>query len=232
VLLWRYLNRGHFVQDYFLSYLTMTAGAPLTPANWLHSRIDSALNTLLPLNLFLFHRNSSEITSLYQSSSPLIRFFFQYWTTLPFGVGVLFFSSYLLRASWLALTKRLAYLLLVFVLPLLIFVGYWGMSSAGLAREGLHAWILGLLVATVAIWYKFPPTSQTLWRICNWALAFRCVEVLLMLLLPTLASNTMLVQKQFVITDVLSLLAMLGLVGFLALYLFRFAERTRKPIGE
>lgn len=227
VLFWRYINRGHFAQDYFLSYFTMCAGAPLTLANWLRSRMDSALNTLLPLNLFVFHRNSNEITSIYQSSSPLTRFFFQYWTTVPFGVGVLFFFSYLLRASWLALTRRFAYFFFVFALPFLIFVVYWGMSSAGLTREGLHAWILGVLVATGAIWYEFPPSSQTLWRICNWALIFRCVEILLMLLLPTLASNTMLVQKQFAVTDIVSLLAMLGLVGFLTAYLFRYAELTR-----
>ncbi|MBV9762586.1 MAG: hypothetical protein JO340_18645 [Acidobacteriaceae bacterium] len=227
LLLWRYLNRGHFAQDFFLSYVSMTAGRTPSLPNWLLSRLDSALNTLLPFNLFLFHRDTGEISSIYRSSPPLIRFFFQYWNTLPFAVGILFFFSYFLRAFWLALKRTFAYLSLVFAVPLAIFIVYWGMSSAGLAREGLHAWILGLLIATIAIWRKFPPASQTLWRFCNWALAFRGVEILLMLLLPTLASNPMLVQTQFAVTDIASLISMLAIVAFLALCLFRSAEQMR-----
>lgn len=232
VLLWRFLNRGHFAQDYFLTYLKMTAGAPPTPWNWLHSRIDSALNTLLPLNLFLLHRNSPETTSLYASSPLLIRFFFQYWNTLPFGVGIAFFFAYLLRAFWLGFTKKPAYAWLVFVLPFFVFIVYWGMSRGGLAREGLHAWILGLLIASIMIWSRFPPASQTFWRICNWMLLLRAVETLLMLLLPTLASNSMLVQNQFEATDIACLLAMLGLTGFLGVYVFSFAERVRRETAS
>ncbi len=228
LLLWGYINRGHFAQDYFLSYFTMTAGNPLTAANWVHSRVDSLLNTLLPLNLFLFHRNSVETTSIYQSSPRLIRFFFQYWNTLPFGVGVAFFFSYLLRAVWMALSKAFAWLLLVFVIPFTFFLFYWGMSSGGLTREGLHAWVLGLLISTVVIWKKFPPTSDRFWCVCNWALLLRGVEILLMLLLPTLASTQVFFQRQFQVTDIVALLTMLGVTGALCVYLFRSAERLRR----
>ncbi|MBV9763482.1 MAG: hypothetical protein JOZ48_01445 [Acidobacteriaceae bacterium] len=228
ILLWLLLNRGSFAQNYFLSYVTMTASTKLTLSNWLHSRMDSALNTLIPMNLFLFHRDSLETTSIYQSSSPLIRFFFQYWNTLPFGVGIGFFFGYLLRAFWLGLVKKTIYVSLIFVVPFVIFLVYWGMSSGGLTREGLHAWVIGLIFTTVLIWQLFPSNSQAFWRFCNWTLLFRGVENVLLLLLPTVFSNNMLVQKQFEISDIFCLAAMPAIVGFLAYYTFFIAEGVRK----
>lgn len=222
-LLWGYINRGHFAQGFFLSYFTMTAGT-----SWLHSRLDSLLNTLVPLNLFLFHRNSVETTSIYESSPPLIRFFFQYWNTLPFGVGLGLFFTYLVRAFAITLSKALVWLILVFVIPFAFFLAYWGMSSGGLTREGLHAWVLGLLISSIVIWKKFPPASDRFWRFCNWALLFRGLEIVLMLLLPTIASGPVVVQRQFQVSDVLALLIMVGGTSFLCVYVFRFAEKIRQ----
>lgn len=227
VLFWLGINREHFAQNYFLSYFSMTATYTPTPAHWLQSRLESLLNTLIPLNLFLFHRDSPEITSVYASSPPLIRFFFQYWNTLPFGVGIGFFLCYLLRAIWIGLLKAAAWLWLVFVIPFAFFVAYWGMSSGGLAREGLHAWMLGLLIFSVVIWKRFPPQSNTFWRFCNYSLLFRGFEILAMMLLPVIASNQTLAQRQFEVSDILALLAMVGGTGFLCAYLFVFAERLR-----
>jgi hypothetical protein len=87
LLFWRYLNRGHYAQDFFLEYFRMTAGGPATLIAWLQSRFKSVVNTLVPLYLFFFDPRRTETRSAYSPSPPLIRCFFQYWNTLPFGAG-------------------------------------------------------------------------------------------------------------------------------------------------
>lgn len=62
-LLWRLINIGHFAQRFFLTYFQMTSTYPVTVLGWLQSRWDSLVNTMVPLGLFLFHRNSLETTA-------------------------------------------------------------------------------------------------------------------------------------------------------------------------
>jgi hypothetical protein len=146
---------------------------------------------------------------------------------VPFGTGIAFFCYGLLRLLYVAFRKARAWLLLVFVVPFALFTVYWGASISGMLRENLHAWFLGLMIFAVIMWKKHLLHSQQFWQICKWALLFRGVEILSMLLLPSVWTQGLLLQKQFAMTDIVSLSIMIvGTVG-LSIYTFSFVEKLR-----
>ena len=227
--LWRVVNQGHYAQDTFLTYFKLTGGLnPPTAMNWLRSRVDSVLDTLVPLNLILFHRRSLELQSIYEFSPLVIQFFSSYWDTLPFGAGIAFFLLGLLRLLYLAYRKARAWFLALVVIPFALFVPYWGWGISGLLREGLHAWFLGLLLFAVVIWHRFARSSNSFFRIVNWTLLISGVETLCVLLLPTIASQHLLVQPPYVLSDTVALAVMLAAMVALYASTFRFAERLRR----
>ena len=226
VLLWRIVNGNHYGQGVFLQYFTMSDAVRPSFAGWLDHRYRSLVMTLAPLDLF-FRRDEPGLHSIYGDSSPVIPFFFQYWNTLPFGAGIAFFSC-LVRLMYVAWRRARAWLLLIFVIPLFFFAAYFGWPVArGLMREGLHAWFLGLIIFAGVIWREYLAQAQTFWRICNWAVLLRGIEILTMLLIPSIWSTHLIVQRQFVISDVLALAVMLAGTVWLAAFTFRFAETLR-----
>jgi hypothetical protein len=232
LVLWRLINQGHYAQDTFMSYFKLTAGLkPPTVANWFRSRIASMLNTLVPMNLIVFHRRSLELQSIYSFSPPVIQFFFVYWNTLPFGAGIAFFFVALLRLVYLGFQKMRAWLIVLFVIPFAIFVPYWGWSLGGLMREGLHAWFLGLMIFIVVIWRRFLRGSNLFFRLVNWTLLFRSIEMLCVLVVPTIFSQNMIVQQPWVLSDTVALAAMFAATLSLYTYTFRFAEALRRRIA-
>ena len=84
------------------------------------------------------------------------------------------------------------------------------------------------MIFAVIVWKKYLGHSQQFWRLCNWALLFRGVEILLMLVLPSIWSRHLVVQRPFGPTDVLALVTMLGITLWLSVYTFRFAETLRE----
>lgn len=227
--LWRLVNNGHYAQDSFFAYFKMTGGLkPPTAMNWLRSRLDSVLDTLVPLNLILFHRWSLELQSIYEFSPLTIQFFASYWDTLPFGAGIAFFLLGLLRLLYLAYRKARAWFLALLVIPFALFVPYWGWGLSGLLREGLHAWFLGLILFAVVIWYRFARRSGLFFRIVNGTLLFSGFETLCVLLLPTIVSQHSFVQPPFVLSDTVALVGMFAGTAALYAFTFRFAERLRR----
>lgn len=227
VLLWKRVNGRYFSQAGFSDYFFDAWIYPRTPLNWVRSRFESLANTLVPLSVFIFDRSDPFVNSLEGPSPPVIQFFLQYWDTLPFGTGIAFFCTGLLRLTYVAFWKARSWLMLVFVTPLALFTVYWGASISGMLRENLHAWFLGLLIFAVVVWKKHLSHHQRFWKICNWALLLRGVEILLMLLLPSIWTQGLLLQKQFAPTDIVALLAMTGGTAWLSIYTFRFAEKLR-----
>jgi hypothetical protein len=225
VLLWKRVNGKHFAQLGFSSYVFHAGPYPPTPLNWLRSRFESLCNTLIPLSLFIFDRSDPFVNSVEGPSPRVVQFFFQYWDTLPFGVGIAFFCFGLIRLICVAFWKARAWLLLVFVVPFALFTVYWGATISGMLRENLHAWFLGFMIFVVVIWKKYLRHNNRFWRICKWALLFRGLEILLMLLLPSISSQHMLLRSEFAPTDILALLTMVGGTTWLAMYTFRFAQR-------
>ncbi len=232
VVFWRLINGSHFSQGFFSTYFLMADNRTLTVGNWIHSRFDSLVNTLVPLNLFIFHRAAPALHSISipTPSTTLIPFFFQYWNTLPFGAGIGFFFC-LLVLVYLAFRRARAWLLLVFVIPFMFFAAYWGWSSLGLLREGLHAWFLGLMIFAVVIWKKYLAHSWRFWQIAKCTLSLRAFEILLMLLLPSTWSQHKVLQGQFAPTDVLALLTMFASTAGLGVYIFRVADRLSSHSG-
>jgi hypothetical protein len=227
VLLWKRVSGKHFAQTGFAFFLFQAWIYPPTPANWLWSRVQSLCNTLLPLSLFMFDRRDPFMNSLEGPSPPVVQFFFQYWNTLPFGTGIAFFCLGLIRLIYVAFWKARAWLLLVFVMPFGLFTIYWGASISGMLRENLHAWFLGLVIFAVIVWKKYLRHNNRFWQICNWALLFRGVEILLMLLLPAISTQEIVLQRQFAISDIVALVIMLAGTTWVAIYTFRFAENLR-----
>lgn len=227
LLAWWFINGKHFAQESFLTYFAAAGDQSHTTANWLRSRLDSLLNTLVPLILFFFHPVDIGVNSFWGLSPRPVQFGFAYWDTLPFGVGIVFFFC-LIRLMYVAWQKARAWLLLIIVAPLIFFCAYMGVISSGMLRDGMHAWFLALMVFAVVIWNKFSLRSHRFWQICSWALLLRAVDILIMLLLPSVWSRHMLVQKQFALTDILALLTITAVTIYLCVHTFLFSERLRR----
>jgi hypothetical protein len=188
VLLWRLVNGSHFTQSGFVEYLT-EAGFNMhpSPRAWLEFRGASLVNTTIPLVPFFFFSHNMAVNVVGGTSPAAIHFFFQYWNTLPFGVGILFFPL-LLIALWRAGRLWPWPVIPVVAVPFVAFAIYWGSSLTGLLREGLQAWVL-VLFAVVALqqqrvgfpWLRSKPIRAIL--------ALRSAEILLIAIGPALATN-------------------------------------------
>jgi hypothetical protein len=129
---------------------------------------------------------------------------------------------------WVAFIKARAWLVWVFAIPGLFFVVYWGTADTGLLREGLHAWVLGLLIFSVWILKNFEIQARFFWKLYNWALLSRVFAIPLMLLLPTMPFSHVPVQRAFALSDAVALTAMLVGTVWLSVAMFRHAERLRR----
>ncbi len=224
--LWVLANRGHFKQGVFLPYVLMADGGYAPDLTvWLRSRWISLANTFIPLYLFLLHANHNLINSVFGPSPSVVRFYFSYWNTLPFAVGITYFFfmlRYLVSSLWLCAARQ--WLLWVFVSPMLCFTVYWGAGSMGMLREGLHPAVLGLLLFSVVLWRRMAPGRAALSKACSVGLLLRGVETLLMLQLPSIWTSRMFVSSQFLFSDCLALAAIIVCVGYLTSLTFRQAR--------
>jgi len=210
LLAWRFVNGSHYAQDDFFQYVTQ-AGFDLDPslARWVGFRLASLGNTLLPMMLPLFFSSDISINPVGGIGSPALHFFFQYWTGLPFGVGIVFFSL-LLLSLWRAGRLWPWPIVATVLVPLVSFTVYWGSSDTGMLREGLQAWTL-VLIAVVALqqaevgfpWLRLAPMRAIL--------ALRTGEVMAIALGPVLATDRFqLLSETFTLNDVVALLTMLS----------------------
>ncbi len=224
--LWRLVNRHHFDQGGFLSYVSQADQMIPNAGNWVKSRLDSLLNTIVPLNLFLFHRNHPAVNSVDGPSPPVVSFFFQDWTSLPFGIGLAYFFC-LLRLGYLALKKAPGLTLLLYVVPLVIFTIYWGAASTGMLREGLHAWFLSVTIGSILVLEKFADSDHLFFRLVSWALLFRIVELLCMLLLPSIWTEHRWLRPEFRLSDLVALFIMFAGTAWLVRFTFLQSEALR-----
>ena len=229
---WRLVNGSHYTQANFLDYLTRAGPntpptGEITVSSWLEHRLESVANTLVPLRLFLFSERDPAINavdlscepSCFEGSPGAVHFFFQHWNALPFGVGIVFFAL-LSLSLWRAARRWPWAVFVTVVLPFLGFTVYWGGASTGMLREGLHTWILTLL-AVVAVEQADRRFAWLCSRPIRALLALRAVEVLLIAVVPTLATRHRLIDGSFALTDVLALSAMVALSAALAASLWR-----------
>jgi len=221
-LAWRLVNGSHYSQDLFLNFLTSSNGVNHAPfGEWITSRLVSLGNTLDPLFLFLFHSDDPHINAFGGTSPPVIHFFFQYWTGLPFGAGIVFFPL-LLLGLWRAARRWPWPFFLAVLLPFGVFAIYWGNFTTGLLREGLQTWVLTLL----AVWAVEQRAEGFAWlrsAPVRGLLAFRSAEVLAVAVVPTLATTSRVLNPDYALTDVLALLASVTFCVALAALVWRSA---------
>ena len=228
LVVWRLVNLQHFAQTGFLDYFFDAGGVHAQSVGmWWRARLDSLLNTLVPFFLFAVNRTNKEMNALGGHSPWVVEFFQQYWDALPFAAGIVFFFA-LLRVLYAALRNALQWLVWVFIVPLLFFTIYWGGATTGMMREGLHAWFLGLMIFAVVIWRKFLPDSRAFWRFCSFALLFRGVEIICLLLAPAIATRHAILQRQFALSDAISLAAMLAATAWVCKSALTDSEALRR----
>jgi hypothetical protein len=237
LIAWRLANGSHYTQSSFLHYLTQagrqrTIGAKLITAfgghpgpvplsAWISDRLVSVANTLVPLRLFFLSAHDPSINAVNSACYPfcvgrspgIVRFFFQYWTALPFAVGIVFFPM-LLLSLWRALRRRPWATIATVIVPFVAFAIYWGDADTGLVREGLQVWVLTLIVVIAVeqrsegfAWLRSVPARGIL--------ALRSLEVFLIATLPMLLTRHRIAQSRFRLTDMVDVLAMVILCGWL-----------------
>jgi small-conductance mechanosensitive channel len=145
---------------------------------------------------------------------------------VPFGLGIVFFPL-LLISLWRALRTWPWGVTVGIIVPFLVFSVCWGGASTGMLREGLHAWVLTLLVV-VALEQQ---SERFAWWRKPWLrglLSLRAVEVLLVAMLPTFVTTGRLYQDQFRWTDFVAVAAMVVLTGYLGIQVWRERAEVRR----
>ena len=231
-LLWRLVNGSHYTQDGFFNYLT-EAGPGIQappwsdPGAWLEHRLTSLGNTVVPGMLWLAHGDHPSINVFGGTSPGIVHFFFQYWNTLPFGVGILFFPL-LLISLWRALRCWPWAVFVAVVVPFLTFLVYWGSYTTGMLPEGLQTWVLTLL-AVVAIQQGragFPWLRSVPIRV---VLTLRVAAVLAVAVVPTIATRSEVLGSQFRLASAVALAGILAFSALLAILTWRSAALVREP---
>lgn len=227
-LLWRLLNSANYAQSDFFNYIFQAEGSVTSTFwIWMSSRLNSFFNTTVPMNLFIFHQSNPAINSISGESPTIIRFFFQYWNTLPFGVGILYFF-YLIRILFTGATKLPYLFVAIILLPLLSFTVYWGAAITGMLREGLHVWVFSIIVFTSLVFRKYFCSKSYFWKNYNTILGLRGFEVIAMLLIPIWASKLIVVNDIFILNDIIMLLLMLAGTAWLSWQVYLYGEKLRK----
>lgn len=232
LLFWKLANGANYQQDGFLDYVLETnpgvrADSWGDAGAWIGHRLESLGNTVVPMMLALAHGDNPAINFFGGTSPPLIHVFFQYWNTLPFGVGILFFPL-LLISLWQAWLRWRWAVFVAVVVPFLTFLVYWGSYSTGMLPEGLQTWVLTLL-AVAAIQQGaagFPWLRSTPLRAI---LSLRSLELLAVAVVPTWATRGELVSAQYPLTDLAALAGMVFFAGVLGVAVWRAGGDREEP---
>jgi hypothetical protein len=222
---WKLVNGPHYIQNGFYDYFTQAYPEYFpTVGEWIEFRLNSLGNTLVPLFLPLAHPDDVSINPLFGSTNGAVHFFFQYWTGLPFGYGILFFP--LLLAALFRATRRWPWAVTVVVFfPFLLFTAYWGASLSGMLREGLQAWAL-VLLAVIALEQAAGGLPWARSRPVRAILALRAVEVLAVAIGPVIATHGLDPGSgSLALNDGVALLLMVGCSAAIAAAVWRETGR-------
>jgi hypothetical protein len=201
VVAWRVVNGSHFQQEGFLEYVEQAyPHYHPTVWQWIQFRLATLGDTLVPFFLLAFHAHSASINVLEGVSPGVVHFFFQYWTGVPFGLGIFFFPL-LLWSLYKALRRWPWPVTAAIVIPFVLFTIYWGASITGNLREGMQAWVLAV-IAVIALqqwasgfpWFRSIPARLVI--------TVRAVEVLAVAIGATLGTHSFNpIREHFVVND-------------------------------
>lgn len=211
-LSWRAINLGHLA-DQFAGYVFAADSARPVPFDrWFASRLSSLGNTVVPFRLIVADATNPAVNSISGPSPGVVRLGISFWSTLPLGVGLVYYpvmlyglARFARRAPWLFVAAV--------VVPFTIFWIYWGSAITGLTREGLH-FLFVLTVVVAFVGHSVAPGPRGLTVVVRWTSTLRVVGVAFMLVVPTIATTGILGPRPFIVTDVASLTAMaVGVIG-------------------
>ena len=230
-LIWRLANGSHYDQSQFFEYLKQ-AGFDLHPSAmaWIEYRLHSLADTVIPF--FLWAADGHNIsTNVFGGVSPgIIHFFFQYWTTIPFGFGIVFFPM-LLFGLYRALRRRPWPVVALVVIPFAIFTVYWGASTSGMLREGLQFWAL-CVIAVLACEQGAEHFGWLRSRPARIVLVLRAVEVVAMAVVPAIATREEVLSAVYWPTDIVALVAVVGFAALLAWQIWSEPPPDAVPKGQ
>lgn len=211
--LWYLLNMHHFAQGSFISYFLMAdMRGNSSIFQWFVSRFNLLTNTMIPLNLFLVHSDHPSINSIYGKSPAIIRYYFQYWTTIPFGVGIImFFRLVPLVIKYFNNFKFIWMIYIIF--PFILLIIYWGAASTGIMRECGHIIYFGLFIVLIYCSYRL--NDSQIVNLINSKImnVLRGCEIFSMLFFPTFFTSTALYDRKLILVDITSLsIVVIGLV--------------------
>lgn len=229
VLFWRQVNQPFLRQDQFFEYLQQ-AHPNYHPSafEWLEFRARSLANTLVPLFLPLADGNNVSINPPAARSPGVVRFFFQYWTSVPFAFAIVFLPM-LATGLWGALKRWTWPVIATIGIPFAAFAVYWGASSSGMLREGLQFWVLAVL-AVLALqqasagfsWFRSLPARIVL--------VLRVGEVLAVALVTSLAAHGLNpLSDEYRLHDAVAVLTMLGSAAAIAWAIWRGTSPSAGP---
>lgn len=207
---WRLLNGPHYFQGPFFEYVTEAYPEIHPPlGTWIHFRLDTLANTLVPLFLPLAFGHNISINTLAGISPGVTHFFFQYWTGVPFGFGIVFFPLLLVGLYRAARRWPWGVTATIFI-PFVVFAIYWGASITGLLREGMQSWVLALLVV-LALEQAAEGFSWTRSKPIRAILVLRAFEVLALCLGPVVGTHHgRLLSDSLTLNDAAAVAAMVG----------------------
>lgn len=212
--LWRVLNGDEYNQSGFVQYVLNANGGRYELGTWVSARVTSVLNTLVPLHVVLADGDHPAMNSITGPSSGPVRFFLQYWTSLPFAVGIAALPVAVVR--WARAARRWPVVFTATaVVPLAAFAVYWGADRTGLLREGMHVWVLTLVALAAATLAPAGGEQAPVSRVEAAAWSLRGVEVLLLLTVPALATGAGIYGADFVATDLVALAVMVAATAWL-----------------
>jgi hypothetical protein len=185
---WRLLNGSHYFQGPFFEYVTEAYPNYHPPLDtWLHFRLASLANTVVPLYLPFAYGHNISINTVGGVSPGVVHFFFQYWTGVPFGFAIVFLPL-LLNSLWRALRRWPWPVLATVFVPFALFLVYWGASITGILREGMQWWVPTLL-AVIALQQSAEGFPWLRSRLIRGVLALRGAEVLALAVGPVLGTH-------------------------------------------
>jgi len=210
-LAWRFANEPHVVDNFSFYVFEANSRRPVTFQTWTSFRLEILANTFVPFRMFAVEAHNVSLNSFYGPSPSIDRFSFSYFATLPFGVGLLYYPVYL---TGLVAFARRATLLFVaaIVVPFLVFIVYWGASVDPL-RNGLHfLFVIAALAAFLGhsvLPQREGPLHSVRWaRVVQVTASARVIEILFMLMVPTVVTAGVLSTGLLLPTDVVALLLM------------------------
>lgn len=182
---WLLMNGQNPSQGGFFQYFRAADGVYDAPAGvWWASRWASFANTFIPLHVLWCCAENPAFNAIGTRSSDVVQFFFQYWTAVPFAVGIATWVV-LLPACFRGIGRHPQVAALTLIAPALLFIAYMGIVSTGIMRDGGH--VLFLTGWVFLVWAAGDQVPA--WILGLGFGALRASEVFAMMFVPSLAAS-------------------------------------------